>query len=44
MREATLDRIDLVGAYAACRAIAKSKAKNFYYAFIALPAPRRDAI
>jgi phytoene synthase len=31
-------------AYAACRAIAKREAKNFYYAFIALPAPRRDAI
>jgi len=44
MRESTLDRIDLVSSYAACRAIAKSKAKNFYYAFIALPAPRRDAI
>jgi squalene synthase HpnC len=31
-------------AYAACRAIAKHKAKNFYYAFVALPAPRRNAI
>lgn len=31
-------------AYAACRAIAKREAKNFYYAFIALPAPRRNAI
>jgi len=31
-------------AYAACRAIAKNKAKNFYYAFVALPAPRRNAI
>ncbi|MGA3008393.1 MAG: phytoene/squalene synthase family protein, partial [Opitutaceae bacterium] len=37
--ELTLDR-----AYAACEAIAKRKAKNFYYAFIALPAPRRRAI
>jgi phytoene synthase len=35
----TLDR-----AYAACRAIARREAKNFYYAFIALPAPRRNAI
>ena len=31
-------------AYAACRAIARHKAKNFYYAFVALPAPRRNAI
>ena len=31
-------------AYAWCRAIAKNKAKNFYYAFVALPAPRRNAI
>ena len=35
----TLDR-----AYAHCRAIAKREAKNFYYAFVALPAPRRNAI
>jgi phytoene synthase len=31
-------------AYAVCRAIAKREAKNFYYAFVALPAPRRNAI
>ena len=31
-------------AYATCRAIAKREAKNFYYAFLALPAPRKDAI
>jgi phytoene synthase len=31
-------------AYAACRAIAKREAKNFYYAFVALPVPRRNAI
>ena len=31
-------------AYAACRAIARSRAKNFYYAFVALPVPRRNAI
>jgi phytoene synthase len=31
-------------AYAACRAIARKKAKNFYYAFVALPASKRDAI
>ena len=35
---------DLDRAYAACRAIARAKAKNFYYAFIALPMPRRNAI
>lgn len=31
-------------AYAACRAIARREAKNFYYAFVALPRARRDAI
>jgi 15-cis-phytoene synthase len=31
-------------AYAICRAIARREAKNFYYAFVALPAARRDAI
>ncbi len=31
-------------AYAACCAIAKREAKNFYYAFIALPAARKNAI
>lgn len=31
-------------AYAACRIIAKREAKNFYYAFIALPEARRNAI
>jgi len=35
----TLDR-----AYATCRVIAKREAKNFYYAFVALPEPRRNAI
>ena len=34
----------LEAAYAACRTIAKTEAKNFYYAFVALPAPRRNAI
>ena len=34
----------LIEAYAICRAIAKREAKNFYYAFVALPAPRRNAI
>jgi phytoene synthase len=31
-------------AYAICRAIARREAKNFYYAFVALPAARRNAI
>lgn len=34
----------LNAAYALCRSIAKREAKNFYYAFIALPMPRRNAI
>jgi phytoene synthase len=36
--------ITLDEAYAICRAIAKREAKNFYYAFVALPEPRRNAI
>ncbi|HEY2844487.1 MAG TPA: phytoene/squalene synthase family protein [Bryobacteraceae bacterium] len=39
MHDRTLER-----AYAECRAIAKREAKNFYYSFVALPKPRRDAI
>ena len=31
-------------AYEVCRAVARREAKNFYYAFIALPKPRRNAI
>lgn len=38
-RELSLDE-----AYAVCRAIAKREAKNFYYAFVALPEARRNAI
>jgi 15-cis-phytoene synthase len=34
----------LAAAYAACRVIAKREAKNFYYAFLALPRARRNAI
>ena len=37
-------KLTLDGAYAACRAIARREAKNFYYAFVALPVPRRNAI
>jgi len=36
--------VTLDAAYASCRAIAKREAKNFYYAFVALPVPRRNAI
>lgn len=36
--------ITLDSAYATCKAIAKREAKNFYYAFVALPEPRRNAI
>ncbi len=36
--------LDLARAYAACRSIAKREAKNFYYAFVALPLERRNAI
>lgn len=38
------ESITLEEAYATCRAIAKREAKNFYYAFVALPEPRRNAI
>ena len=31
-------------AYAVCRQIARREAKNFYYAFVALPEPKRNAI
>jgi len=39
-----VDELRLEGAYAVCREIAKREAKNFYYAFVALPKPRRNAI
>ena len=35
---------DLGEAYAVCRSIARKEAKNFYYAFLALPEAKRDAI
>jgi phytoene synthase len=35
---------ELDAAYAVCRAIAQREAKNFYYAFVALPEPKRNAI
>ena len=31
-------------AYAVCRSIARKQAKNFYYAFVALPSAKRNAI
>jgi 15-cis-phytoene synthase len=34
----------VAAAYEVCREIAKREAKNFYYAFRALPKPKRDAI
>ena len=36
--------LTLEAAYAECRAIARREAKNFYFSFVALPAPRRNAI
>jgi len=44
MAQRTTEAITLDEAYATCRAIAKREAKNFYYAFVALPEPRRNAI
>ncbi len=44
MTQAMTQAITLDSAYATCRAIAKREAKNFYYAFVALPEPRRNAI
>jgi phytoene synthase len=35
---------EIDAAYAACRAIARREAKNFYYAFLALPKHKRDAM
>ena len=36
--------VSLNAAYDECRAIAKREARNFYYAFVTLPRPRRRAI
>lgn len=35
---------EIRAAYDFCRNIARSRARNFYYAFVALPKPKRDAI
>lgn len=37
-------RADLATAYATCREIARREAKNFYFAFLALPAHKSDAM
>ena len=36
--------LDLDSAYAECQAITRREARNFYYAFVTLPVPRRRAI
>ncbi|MEE3250202.1 MAG: squalene/phytoene synthase family protein, partial [Chloroflexota bacterium] len=36
--------LDLESAYEACRTITRREAKNFYYAFLTLPATKRRAI
>jgi 15-cis-phytoene synthase len=36
--------VTVAEAYEICRGIARREAKNFYYAFVALPAHKRDAI
>jgi phytoene synthase len=38
------EELDLERDYAVCRSIARKEAKNFYYAFLALPKARRNAI
>jgi len=42
--ETTSAAVPLDQAYSLCREIARREAKNFYYAFVALPEPRRNAI
>ncbi|MFZ0395382.1 MAG: phytoene/squalene synthase family protein [Terracidiphilus sp.] len=41
---AEVNALTIERAYATCRAIARREAKNFYYAFLALPVSRRNAI
>jgi phytoene synthase len=40
----TATALTLAESYRACRTIARREAKNFYYAFLALPAPKHNAI
>ncbi len=45
MHSPTIDpALDLESAYDACRTITRREAKNFYYAFLTLPAAKRRAI
>ena len=44
MNRSAQDVPELAAAYGECRSIARREAKNFYYAFVALPEPRRNAI
>jgi len=44
VKRSTQDVPELAAAYGECRAIARREAKNFYYAFVALPEARRNAI
>jgi 15-cis-phytoene synthase len=43
-QEVSITEFELRQAYKVCRGIAKREAKNFYYAFVALPLKRRNAI
>jgi 15-cis-phytoene synthase len=43
-QESPINGPTLSHSYAVCRGIARREAKNFYYAFIALPTARRNAI
>jgi 15-cis-phytoene synthase len=36
--------VDLIAAYAACAAVTRREARNFYYAFLSLPKPQRLAV
>lgn len=41
---AMLDHAVVAASYVHCREIARSAARNFYYGFLLLPAPKRDAL
>jgi 15-cis-phytoene synthase len=43
-RQAAVTEKQLSMAYTVCRGIARAQAKNFYYAFLILPKPKRDAL
>ncbi len=44
VNEIRSDQTELKRAYAYCQAITKSRAQNFYYAFLTLPSPQRRSI